>query len=209
MTDEPAEDDLYDLAPPDVPPAASGRRVPAAASPYPPQPPDPTRPAPLAYHTPPTASSPKIDEQTLKNQHIPIALLGGGVVIEVTAAFLIRDSLDAALKYVDFQLVAGTIFMLVGIMLAAKLRGIELGRFWTVVLKLSAISVAPAAMVRLATPLWYLIPFGGILGWIAEFILYFALLGMLFDLDESDTWYCVLVIFLVRLGVYFLILWLL
>ena len=32
---------------------------------------------------------------------------------------------------------------------------------------------------------------------------------MLFDLDESDTWYCVLVIFLVRLGVYFLFLWLL
>src|SRR3954469_6854763 len=114
MTNEPAEDDLYDLAPTEVPPAVPGRRVPAVASPYPPEPPDPTKPAPLAYHTPRDASSPKIDEQTLKNQHIPIALLGGGVLIEVIAAFLLRDRLDEALKHVGFQLVAGTIFMLVG-----------------------------------------------------------------------------------------------
>jgi hypothetical protein len=43
-------------------------------------------------------------------------------------------------------------------------------------------------------------------GWVAEFVLYFALLGVLFELDESDTWYCVCVIFLVRLAAYFLLL---
>ena len=45
------------------------------------------------------------------------------------------------------------------------------------------------------------IPFGGLFGWIGEFILYFALLGALFDLDESDTWYFVWVVFLVKVAV--------
>jgi hypothetical protein len=47
---------------------------------------------------------------------------------------------------------------------------------------------------------------GGLLGLAGNFVLYFALLGALFDLEESDTWYCVWVIFLVRLAVYFAIL---
>jgi hypothetical protein len=42
-----------------------------------------------------------------------------------------------------------------------------------------------------------------LLGWAGEFVLYFALLGALFDLDQGDTWYCVLVIFLVRVAVFF------
>jgi hypothetical protein len=48
---------------------------------------------------------------------------------------------------------------------------------------------------------------GGLAGLGVQFVLYFALLGALFDLDESDTWYCVWVIFLVRLAVYFVTLW--
>jgi len=87
--------------------------------------------------------------------------------------------------------------------LAARLRGIELGQFWTVVLKLAAITVAPSAVVRLATPVLDFVPLGWIVGFIAEFVLYFALLGVLFDLDESDTWFCVWVLFLVRVAVYF------
>jgi hypothetical protein len=52
-------------------------------------------------------------------------------------------------------------------------------------------------------PIALFIPFGGIAVLIVNFILYFALLGMFFDLDESDTWYCVSVIFLVNLAVHF------
>jgi hypothetical protein len=93
--------------------------------------------------------------------------------------------------------------MLAGIVLAARWRGIDLGGFWTAAFKLAAVAVAPAAAVTLATPVLRLVPLGGLLGWAGEFVLYFALLGALFDLDQSDTWYCVLVIFLVRLAVFF------
>jgi hypothetical protein len=195
MSETAADDDLYDLAPPALP-------VPVAPKAQ--EPSEPARPAPLPYHGLPAGSS-RVDEQTLKNQHIPLWLLGGGVAIEVMAAFLYRRNLQAALRDVGIELILGTAFMLAGILLAAKLRGIQLGSFGTVVLKLSAISVAPSAVVRLATPLFHLIPILWILGWVAQFALYFALLGMLFDLDESDTWYCVLVIFLLRLAVYFLL----
>jgi hypothetical protein len=63
------------------------------------------------------------------------------------------------------------------------------------------------AVGDLLWPLRYIICLGGLLILGVQFVLYFALLGALFDLDQSDTWYCVIIIFLVYLGVYFLLLW--
>lgn len=146
------------------------------------------------------------DERRLKDLQLPLVLLCGGIVFEVIAAFLKTRNFEPAMRRVGAELIVGTLLMLAGIALAARLRGIELGQFWTVVLKLAAITVAPSAVVRLATPVLDYVPLGWIVGFIAEFALYFALLGVLFDLDESDTWYCVWVIFLVRLAVYFLLL---
>jgi len=98
--------------------------------------------------------------------------------------------------------------MMVGVFLAAKFRGIQIGSFWTAVLKLAAISVAPSAVGDLLMPIAMLVPlFGGLLVLIVQFILYFALLGALFDLEESDTWWCVWVIFLIYLGVFVLQRW--
>ena len=141
---------------------------------------------------------------------MPLWLLGGGVVVDVVAAFLRQRCFcfDVALKEVGLHLIIGTTLMLAGVLLAAKLRGIALGPFWVTVMKLASISVAPQAIVALATPMLNVIPFGGLVGWVGEFALYFALLGVFFDLDESDTWYCVCITFLVSLGVYFLSRWL-
>jgi hypothetical protein len=33
------------------------------------------------------------------------------------------------------------------------------------------------------------------------------LLGALFDLDESDTWYCIAIMFLMTVGMFLLLLW--
>jgi hypothetical protein len=183
---------------------------PAAVEPVPTAAPAAQTPAPavLAYRNAKTESSAgKAEPETIKNLYMPLWLLAGGVVIEVVAALLRQGRLERALIEVAIEIIFGTAIMLAGILLAAKFRGIDLGRFWTAVFKLSAISVAPSALGALASPLLNVIPFGGLIGWIGEFVLYFALLGALFDLDESDTWYCVFVIFLVRLGVYFLMLW--
>jgi hypothetical protein len=93
------------------------------------------------------------------------------------------------------------------VLLAAKIRKIDIGSFWSAALRLAAIGVAPIAVTDLLWPLRYVMCLGGLLILGVQFVLYFALLGALFDLDQSDTWYCVLVIFLVYLGVYFLLLW--
>jgi hypothetical protein len=198
---------MYDLAAADAPvkPAPVTAAPPAAAAQT-----QPPAPIALAYRNAKTETSRgKAEPETIKNLYMPLWLLAGGVVIEVVAALLRQGSLDRALIYVAVEILFGTIVMLAGILLAAKFRGIDLGQFWTAVFKLSAISVAPSALGDLASPVLRIIPFGGILGWIGEFILYFALLGALLDLDESDTWYCVFVIFLVRLGVYFSMFWIL
>ncbi len=195
MTTPKGDDDLYDLAPDPARPPIAAR--PAHAS-------RPANVLPLAYESKPVKKTRgRVDEQILKDQYIPLWLLGGGVAIEIVAAFLSRGTMEMALKTVGIDLVIGTLFMLAGIFLTARLCRFELGSFWTVVLKLSAISVAPGAVVHLATPLLIFLPLGMLLGWAAQFCLYFAFLGMLFDLQESDTWYCVCVIFLLRLGVYF------
>ena len=135
---------------------------------------------------------------------MPMWLLCGGIVIETAAAFLRRDNTQVALAQLGIGLILGTVLMLVGVLIAARVRQIDLGNFWTAAFKLAAIAIAPGAVVTLLSPALDRIPLvGGLIGWAGEFVLYFALLGALFDLDESDTWYCIMVIFLVRLAVFF------
>jgi hypothetical protein len=195
--DEVAEGDVYDFANEPAPVAAPRRMS------------SPPAPVKLEYRAVAPKSSKAVEPDTIKNLYMPLWLLGGGVAIQVAMTFFKEREIERALIVVGVQLVLGTAVMLGGILLAARLRGIDLGRFWTTVFKLSAISVAPGALVVLVSPVLHLLPLGGLLGWVAEFILYFAMLGALFDLDESDTWYCVFVIFLVRVGLYFALMWVL
>lgn len=136
--------------------------------------------------------------------YAPLWLLAGGIVIEVTAAFW-HDPHDliGAATHLLVSLVLYTAVQLVAVSIAAKLRGINLGSVGTAALRLAAITVAPVAMVQLFAPLLGILPFGGLIGLAAQFLLYFALLGALFEMEESDTWYCLCVIFLVSLGFYF------
>jgi hypothetical protein len=196
-----AEDEGYDLAP-EMVRAAPVR--PAAA------PIAATGPA-LGYQTPPKFL-PKdqrigADVEILKTQTIPLWLLVGGIVVEIIASFIEdRHDLNAVAIHIAVEIVGGTVLMLAGVMLTAKIRGIEMGSFWSAALRVAAISVAPAAVGDILMPLAWIIPFGGLLQLGVQFVLYFALLGVLFDMDESDTWYCVTMIFLINLGIYFLLL---
>jgi hypothetical protein len=196
---------MYDLAPA-ARSTPAGKAQPAAAS-------EPASAIPLSYQSPKVhpavkGESGNTDPERIKNFQMPLWLLSGGLVVQVVAAVLTNHGgLQHAIVTASLQLFVSTTLMLCGILIAAKLRQIDLGPFWIAVFKLAAISVAPAAVVALATPALNVIPLGGIVGFIGEFILYFALLGVLFDLDESDTWYCVGVMFLVNVGAYFLILW--
>jgi len=178
---------IYDLSPNVAAPAS-----PSAAA-----------PVTLAYRSAkPAAARAPVDTDAIKNLYMPLWLLGGGIAVDFVAAALLTESARWAALWLTCRLFIATGVMLVGILIAARLRGIDLGHFWTAVFKLSAISVAPTALVLLAWPLLRFIPFGGLLGLGVEFVLYFALLGALFDLDESDTWVCVWTIFLVRVVVY-------
>jgi hypothetical protein len=194
MSKDPTDDDLYEFAPQASPP----RPIPAipiakAAT-----------PVTLSYLAPKDEPRVIADTDTIRDFYMPLSLLAGGVVIEMVADIFFTGRPTAAVGNVAAQVVLGTSAMLGGIYLAAKFRGIQLGKFWTVVFKLAAISVAPSAVVDLISPLLQLLLIvGALVGLIVKFILYFALLGALFDLDQSDTWYCVCVIFLVDLVLFF------
>jgi len=114
-----------------------------------------------------------------------------------------------AMTEVGAQLVFGTIVMLGAIFFAAKRRGFKIGRFWAAVLKLSAVSLAPSAVMTLLSLFLRFVPFGDIINWIVGFCLYFALIGAFFDLDEPDTWYCVAIMFIVNIGIWLGARWLL
>jgi hypothetical protein len=195
MGDPSPDDAEYDLAPPtaSVTPAQRPKRSDASSR----------APAVLCYQTGKTDPAAPAEPEAIKNFYMPAWLLCGGIVIETAAAFLRRGSTQLALERLGIGLAAGTVLMLVGVLIAARVRQIDLGNFWTAVFKLAAISIAPGAVVTLLSPVLDHIPFGGLIGWVGEFVLYFALIGALFDLDQDDTWYCVAVIFLVQLGVYF------
>jgi hypothetical protein len=195
------DDAEYELAPTDAPappdPPSQRSRLPTAT---------PVAPVALAYQTNKVDPAAPAEPETIKNFYMPVWLLWGGIVVETAAAFLRRGNTQVALAGLGIGLVAGTALMLIGVLIAARIRQINLGTFWTAVFKLAAISVGPGAIVTLLSPLLNHIPLGGLIGWVGEFVLYFALLGALFDLDQDDTWYCIVVIFLVKLGVYFALL---
>ncbi len=156
---------------------------------------------PLSYRSAEPATA--ISTDSIRDVQMPLWLLVAGIIIEMGAAYFRSPTLAAGMMSLAVGVGLGTVLMLAGMLIAVKFRGIELGHFWTAVFKLAAISVAPAAAVDLLTPVLNVIPLGGLLGFVIDFILYFALLGALFELDESDTWYCVCVIFVIRVAFYF------
>jgi len=192
-----SEGELYDVAP-------------ERASAVPP-PPSAPAPAVLRYQSPASAAvSAPADSyfpDKLKDSQFPLAMLIGGLVVEWIAAFWrFRGETDMALRAISqigIDVVASTALMLPALFIAARFRHIDFGRFWAAVLKLSAISIAPSAVMTILDVPLSIIPFGFLIVWVAGFCFYFALIGAFFDLDQSDTWYCVLVIFLIKLGIYF------
>jgi len=193
-------DELYDFAEPPRstnPPPTVPAKAQAAAS------------GTLQYQNPRTAAETPDEyfpDKTL-DFHLPLALIAAGTLIEVAAA-LIRGHRSPAgftphLTELGLHLVVGTATMLLGVLIAVRFRGIELGKLPTAVMKLAAVCIAPGAAVTLLSPAIAVIPFGGLLALAGQFILYFALLGTLFHLDESDTWYCVCVIFIINVALYF------
>jgi hypothetical protein len=191
-----AEEDLYAIA--TAPDAAAA-----------PQPVLPTAAPVLPYRGRSPAASPPVDDyfpDKIKDLQMPLVLLVAGLIVEFAAGWW-SSGLDASrmllvLSWVGINVVVGTALTLLGIFIAAKLRGIEMGRFWTAVLKLSAIVVAPSAVMTVLYLFLRFLPLGGLLVAVLGFCFYFALIGALFDLDQGDTWYCVCVIFLLKLAIY-------
>jgi hypothetical protein len=176
----------------------------------------PNLPQPLSYQSvkPPTPvssrnsgakTSDETDPEQLRTLYIPLWILCGGALIECISA-AIRLGYRAAGTYVLIDIVLSTLLVFPAIAIAAKARGFELGSFGSALLRVAALGVGPSAVMTLGTPFFNAIPIlGGIVGLICEFVLYFALLGVLFDLDESDTWYCLCIIFIIRVAIFLLI----
>jgi hypothetical protein len=167
----------------------------------------------LAYRNPRHQTS-AVDQyfpDKIKDLYAPLWLIGGSTVVQIIGTYLATrgapGSFSWGLAQLTAQMIIGTILMLVGILVAARIREISFGPFWTALLKLAAISVAPDAIRWAGGLFFYLIPvIGPIVNWLIGFCIYFALIGVLFDLDENDTWYCVCVIFVVKLAVFLAIL---
>jgi hypothetical protein len=208
---EPA-DDVYDLADdgvdqaPLVSPAVAVQSIEGPALPMAKAAGAPGTAAPaLAYQ----AGESMMDQyfpDRVKDFQAPLAFLVAGVAVEFATGFLkARNASSAAatLAETGFLMVFNLLAMLLAIWLAARFRGLSFGPFYTALLKLSAISIAPSALITFSYFFLRPIPFGMLICWALGFCLYFALIGFFFDLDQSDTWYCVCVIFVVKIVVFF------
>jgi len=172
----------------------------------------PHRAMPLEYRRPGAATTQRLAVDRLfpdrvKDRYLPAALIGLGVVVRLGYYLLwLGDSTrggPSVLSSVALEMVVGSAVLLVAILIAGKRRQIDFGPLPVAVFKLFAIVLGPTGVALLAAPLFIWIPgAGGLIYWIVEFCLYFAFIGALFDLDQSDTWYCVKVAFLVRIAIY-------
>jgi hypothetical protein len=198
-----SDEELYDLAPSPEPatPASAPAHAVHATVPGPQQ--------TIQYQRAEVTAASGADRyfpDRIRDLWLPVALIGGGTVIEFGSALLHgRGSLETAARgvaLVGLGMLVNTVLMLVAIFIVAKLRDISFGPLPTALLKLCAISITPGAAAAFVS--W--LPLGGLIGLIVSFIVYFALIGALFELDESDTWWCVIIVFGVKLLVVFIIL---
>jgi hypothetical protein len=212
------ESDPYELAPetpaPARPPPRPAPPAPASSA-HSPSTSDPAAPHPLSYRTSKTAGDaprpldyrapqPADDTETIRNLYMPLGFLVAGLLIELGAAYLRSPTIRMAAVDLSLTLIVRTGVMMVAMLIAARFRQIELGLLPVVLLKLAAVAVGPSGLMLLVQPMLWLIPlWGGLIGLVLLFALFYALLGAFFDLDESDTWYCVMVMFIVWVAIYF------
>jgi hypothetical protein len=167
---------------------------------------------PLEYRRPGAlaAEPPAADRwfpDRVKDLYLPATLIGLGVLVRLGYYLLWRggaSGIVSVLNNIALEMVVGSAVLLVAILIAGRLRRIDFGPLPVAVFKLFAVVLGPEGAALLAAPLFIWIPLaGGLIYWIIEFCLYFAFLGALFDLDQSDTWYCVMVAMVVRIALYF------
>jgi len=208
------EDELYDMAPEPAAPAPRSA-IPITAPVHPAGAPGAATPA-VDYRRPGVGGlageggrMERYFPDRVKDLYMPLALIAGGTVIEFALSLIAtRAGLQGAARsvvYVGLYMVINTVLMLFAIFFVAYMREISFGPVPTAILKLCAISIGPGAIGSLVGFLLGWFPLGGLIGWVVGFVLYFALIGALFDLDESDTWWCVITVFLVKLLVAFVI----
>ncbi len=138
------------------------------------------------------------------NVEIPLVILCGGLLVEIAGALLEGQSMRHAIGTLIVRLTLAPAVMMFGIFIAAKFREIDFGDFATAALKVAAICIGSSAAATLLLPLGHVLGLiGALVGLGVQFVLYFALLGMMFNLDESDTWYCVMVFFVIDVALYF------
>ncbi len=133
---------------------------------------------------------------------LPMILLGIGLVLAIGDAFVqTRGGLSfiAAIIGVIIATVINVILIVIGLLVAAKIAGINFGPVGTAILKMAAIYLAPTTLGNLVTQV-----LGGdmavtILGNAVSIVLYWGLLSYLFKLDGQQTMICVFCIGLLRL----------
>jgi hypothetical protein len=200
-----SDDGLYEIA--DDPPVAA-----RAASQTVVQPMHVNVPASrsLSYETP-TERIHRGEEprDEIRDVWLPVWLIAGGLLIDVASVLIGSrfgpNGISRSLAHIGTQKAVTTVVLLAGMLIATRLRQLKLGSFPLGVLKLAAIAIAPGAIVTLLTPPMMFVPVAGpLVAMLIGFAVYFALIGALFDLDQSDTWYCVMVIFVLSVALYFL-----
>lgn len=126
-----------------------------------------------------------------KEVKIPLILLVVGLVLYFGYGLAFAGPAGAAvlLMAAGIQLVFGIVVAIPACFLAASLLGTSYGSVGTATLKLAAIIIFPTAASLL-------IP---IFGWLVALMLYWFLIGFLFDLEPMEVIYTALIIWGVRL----------
>jgi hypothetical protein len=203
------EEELYDLVPDtEVKPAI---KVTVIEHPF--ERPKPFKPGDaVAYARRQTPHADLVVDQyfpdRVKDLYLPLALIAGGTVIEIAITVFGRSMpLWKAGAAVGLYMIIHVAIMFFTALFAAKVLSISFGPIPTAILKLCGIAIGPGAVGSLLGVMLAFLPIvGPLIGWLAGCILYFAMIGALFDLDESDTFYVVVFIFLAKILVGWIIL---
>jgi len=225
----PREQSFYDLVDEHDKASAPPARAPVAAQPVPDDPAPEVAPAPplpaalpraavaqrqtgvgvVPYRSAPTQRqtvTSVIEGSPAKDLYLPITLILVGTVVQFLQFGLVskwRLHFSSMAVFVGVRLVVDLVLIFIGLYIAARLLSLGLGAPMQAILKIAAIAMAPGPAGAILS---YVIgDTTGMLGWGVSLVLYYSLFVLLFELELQEAMIAVMIIWVVRTWVGYLL----
>jgi len=146
------------------------------------------------------------DPDVFINRKLPVILIFTGLFIHLIGAlFISYSNPEENLKQDAFTFLFSTFISLIAVFMASGIMHFKLGNPGQAILKLLAVCIALLAVDILLKLIMPMTLMGFVFILLIEVLFLFTMLRLFFDLEENETWVCLLLIILTHISAFMFI----